>query len=74
MPGIERGDAELQAILTQLPDKAFERLCAAIMVANDAESPTVTGKSNYHGVDGTAIFAVDALKLITFRVARQCKH
>lgn len=74
LPGIVQGHAELQGILTQLSDKAFERLCAAVMVANDAENPTVTGKSNDHGVDGTAIFAVDALKLITFRVAWQCKR
>lgn len=74
LPGIEPGFAELQAILTTMPDPAFERLCAAIMVQNDAENPTVTGKSNDHGIDGTAIFPLDKLKLFTFRVAWQCKR
>jgi restriction system protein len=74
LPGIEPGFGELQAILTNMQDAAFERLCAAIMMANDADNPTVTGKSNDHGIDGTAVFALDALKLITFRVAWQCKR
>lgn len=74
LPGIDQGDFALKNLLVQMPDDAFERLCAAIMVANNADETLVTGKSNDGGIDGTATYSVDELKLITFRVAWQCKR
>ncbi len=74
LPGIDQGDLALKNLLVQMPDAAFERLCAAIMVANNADETVVTGKANDGGIDGTATYSVDELKLITFRVAWQCKR
>lgn len=74
LPGIDQGDLALKTLLVQMPDDAFERLCAAIMGANNADETLVTGKSNDGGIDGTATYSVDELKLITFRVAWQCKR
>ena len=73
LPGIGLGDLELRNILLSLSDIGFERLCAAIMAANNAESIAVTGKAGDGGIDGTATFAVDSLALVSFRVAWQCK-
>lgn len=74
LPGIDQGDLALKNLLVQMQDAAFERLCAAIMVANNADETLVTGKANDGGIDGTATYSVDELKLITFRVAWQCKR
>ena len=74
LPGIDQGDLALKNLLVQMPDDSFERLCAAIMVANNADETLVTGKTNDGGIDGTATYSVDELKLITFRVAWQCKR
>ena len=73
LPGVGLGDLELQNILLSLSDIGFERLCAAIMAANNAESIAVTGGANDGGIDGMATFAVDDLALVSFRVAWQCK-
>ncbi len=73
LPGVALGDLELRNILLSLSDIGFERLCAAIMAANNAESIAVTGKAGDGGIDGTATFAVDSLALVSFRVAWQCK-
>ncbi len=74
LPGIDQGDLTLKNLLVNMQDDAFERLCAAIMVANNADETLVTGKTNDRGIDGTATYSVDELKLITFRVAWQCKR
>ena len=73
LPGVGLGDLELQNILLSLSDIGFERLCAAIMAANNAESIAVTGGANDGGIDGMATFAVDDLALVSFRIAWQCK-
>lgn len=73
LPGVALGDLELRNALLSLSDAGFERLCAAIMTANDAASIAVTGGAGDGGIDGTATFAVDAMKLVSFRVAWQCK-
>jgi len=73
LPGVALGDLELRNVLVSLSDAGFERLCAAIMTANNAESIAVTGKAGDGGIDGTATFAVDSLALVSFRVAWQCK-
>jgi restriction system protein len=73
LPGVALGDLALRNVLLSLSDIGFERLCAAIMTANDAEAITVTGKAGDGGIDGTATFAVDSLALVSFRVAWQCK-
>ncbi|HEX5355982.1 MAG TPA: winged helix-turn-helix domain-containing protein, partial [Aquabacterium sp.] len=72
LPGVGLGDLELQNILLSLSDIGFERLCAAIMAANNAESIAVTGGANDGGIDGMATFAVDDLALVSFRIAWQC--
>lgn len=73
LPGVGLGDLEIRNLLLGLSDSGFERLCAAIMTANDAEAITVTGQAGDGGIDGTATFSVDSLALISFRVAWQCK-
>lgn len=73
LPGVALGDLELRNVLLALSDIGFERLCAAIMTVNNAESITVTGGAGDGGIDGTATFAVDRLALVSFRVAWQCK-
>jgi len=73
LPGVALGDLELRNVLLSLSDAGFERLCAAIMTANDAASIAVTGKAGDGGIDGTATFAVDSMALVSFRVAWQCK-
>ncbi len=73
LPGVGLGDLEIRNLLLDLSDSGFERLCAAIMTANNAEAITVTGKAGDGGIDGTATFSVDSLALISFRVAWQCK-
>lgn len=73
LPGIGLGDVAIRNLLLELSDSGFERLCAAIMTANNAESITVTGMAGDGGIDGTATFAVDSLSLVSFRVAWQCK-
>ncbi len=74
LPGVGLGDLEIRNVLLELSDAGFERLCAAIMTANDAEAITVTGKAGDGGIDGTATFSVDSLSLVSFRVAWQCKR
>lgn len=73
LPGVAQGDLALRNVLLSLSDSGFERLCAAIMAANNAEAIAVTGKAGDGGIDGTATFAVDSLALVSFRVAWQCK-
>lgn len=73
LPGVAQGDLELRNVLLSLSDPGFERLCAAIMAANNAESIAVTGKAGDGGIDGTATFSIDSLALVSFRVAWQCK-
>lgn len=74
LPGVGQGDKELQQLLLQLSDIGFERLCAAIMTANNAEVQLSNGKAGDGGIDGTASFSVDSLALVSFRVAWQCKR
>lgn len=74
IPGMDTWELQLKKILTTMPDKGFERLCAAIMTANGLHSTKVTGKSNDKGIDGEGLLSFDPLSLVTIRVAWQCKR
>ncbi len=74
LPEVAQGDLALQKLLLQLSDIGFERLCAAIMTANNAEVHVANGKAGDGGIDGSASFSLDSLSLVSFRVAWQCKR
>ena len=67
-------ELQLKKILTTLPDKGFERLCAQIMTENGLHATTVTGKPCDKGIDGEGLLAIDHAGLVSIRVAWQCKR
>lgn len=67
-------ESELKKILTTMPDKGFERLCARLMTENGLEATKVTGKSGDGGIDGEGMLAFDPLSLIKMPIAWQCKR
>lgn len=71
---LQSWETQLTRILTSLPDKGFERLCAEIMARNDLHSTKVTGKTGDGGIDGEGLMALDPLRLVSVRVAWQCKR
>lgn len=71
---IKSWETQLAKILVGLPDKGFERLCAAVMTANGVEATKMTGKSGDGGIDGEGLIALDHSGLVTVRVAWQCKR
>jgi len=74
LAGMESWQSTLKKILTKMPDKGFERLCAFIMTQNGLLATKVTGQSGDGGVDGEGMLAFDALSLIKTPVAWQCKR
>ncbi len=72
--GTESWESNLKNLLTKMPDKGFERLCAFIMTKNGLLATKVTGQSGDGGVDGEGMLAFDALSLIKAPVAWQCKR
>lgn len=72
--GMESWEIVLKKILTTMPDKGFERLCACIMTQNGLEATKVTGQTGDGGVDGEGMLAFDSLRLIKTPVAWQCKR
>lgn len=74
LEGMESWETELKKILTTMPDKGFERLCACIMTKNGLQATKVTGQAGDGGVDGEGMLAFDALSLIKTPVAWQCKR
>lgn len=72
--GMESWEIVLKKILTTMPDKGFERLCACIMTRNGLEAAKVTGQTGDGGVDGEGMLAFDKLSLIKAPVAWQCKR
>lgn len=72
--GMESWETKLKKILTTMPNKGFERLCAFIMTKSGLEATTVTGQSGDGGVDGEGMLAFDDLSLIRTPVAWQCKR
>lgn len=71
---VQSWETQLVEILTNLPDKGFERLCAQLMTKNGLHATAVTGKSGDGGIDGEGWMALDSLGLISVRVAWQCKR
>lgn len=71
---IQSWETKLKSILTNLPDKGFERLCAHIMAKNGLHATKVMGQSGDGGVDGEGWVAFDDLRLVSVRVAWQCKR
>ncbi len=71
---IQSWETQLKAILTSLPHEGFERLCAHIMAENGLHATKVTGQSGDGGVDGEGWVAFDDLRLVSVRVAWQCKR
>ncbi|MES2048143.1 MAG: restriction endonuclease [Pseudomonadota bacterium] len=74
LAGMESWETVLKKILTTMPDKGFERLCAFIMTKNGLQATKVTGQSGDGGVDGEGMLAFDDLSLIKTPVAWQCKR
>lgn len=74
LPGTSSWAHELKKILTEMPDKGFERLCARIMTENGLLATKTTGQTGDGGVDGEGFLAFDTLGLIKTRVAWQCKR
>ncbi len=73
LTGTQTWESELVKLLTEMPDKGFERLCAFIMTTNGVEA-TVTGQSGDGGIDGEGLFPVDKYTLVKMRIAWQCKR
>lgn len=73
LAGIQTWESELVNLLTNMPDKGFERLCAFIMTQNGVEAK-VTGQTGDGGVDGEGLFPVDRYALVKMRIAWQCKR
>lgn len=74
LTGLNSWESQLKKLLTKMPDKGFERLCAETMTKNGLHSTKVTGSTGDQGIDGEGFFAIDALKLISVKVAWQCKR
>lgn len=74
LAGMDSWETILKKILTTMPDKGFERLCAFIMTKNGLQATKVTGQSGDGGVDGEGMLAFDELSLIKTPVAWQCKR
>jgi restriction system protein len=74
LPGTVSWELQLKKILTTMPDKGFERLCAAIMTANGLHATKVTGQSGDKGIDGEGRMAFDKAGFVSIRVAWQCKR
>ena len=74
LPGMDSWELQLKKILTTLPDKGFERLCAEIMTSNGLHATKVTGQSGDKGIDGEGFLAIDSAALVSIRVAWQCKR
>ena len=64
----------LKSLLTKMPDKGFERLCAYLMTSNGLIATKVTGQTADGGIDGEGMLAFDDLALIKTPVAWQCKR
>lgn len=73
LPGTNTWRSDLAKLLTRLPDKGFERLCAYIMTENGLEAKS-TGKTGDGGIDGIGVLPVDDFGLVKMRVAWQCKR
>jgi restriction system protein len=74
LPGMDSWELQLKKILTTMPDKGFERLCAEIMTKNGLYATKVTGQSGDKGIDGEGFLAIDKAALVSIRVAWQCKR
>lgn len=74
LPGMDSWELQLKKILTTMPDKGFERLCAEIMTKNGLHATKVTGQSGDKGIDGEGFIAIDSAALVSIRVAWQCKR
>jgi restriction system protein len=74
LDGTGSWESDLKSILTTMPDKGFERLCAFIMTKNGLQATAVTGQTGDGGVDGEGMLAFDDLSLIKTPVAWQCKR
>lgn len=74
LPGTVSWELQLKKILTTMPDKGFERLCAAIMTVNGLHATKVTGQSGDKGIDGEGRMAFDKAGFVSSRVAWQCKR
>lgn len=74
LAGTESWQSTLKAILTKMPDKGFERLCARIMTNNGLIATKVTGQTGDGGVDGEGLLPIDKFGLIKAPVAWQCKR
>lgn len=74
LDGMASWETELKKVLTSMPDKGFERLCANIMTRNGLIATTVTGQTGDGGIDGEGMLAIDDLSLIKAPVAWQCKR
>lgn len=74
LPGMDSWELQLKKILTTMPDKGFERLCAEIMTKNGLHATKVTGQSGDKGIDGEGFLAIDSASLVSIRVAWQCKR
>lgn len=72
--GMKSWETVLKKILTTMPEKGFERLCAFIMTKNGLQATKVTGQTGDGGVDGEGMLAFDELSLIKTPVAWQCKR
>lgn len=71
LPGLNSWEHQLKKILTTMPDKGFERLCAAIMTKNGLHATKVTGQTGDQGIDGEGLLAIDQLQLVSVKVAWQ---
>lgn len=74
LDGTKSWESIIKKILTTMPDKGFERLCAFIMTKNGLQATKVTGQTGDGGVDGEGMLAFDDLSLIKTPVAWQCKR
>ena len=74
LAGMESWQSTLKAILTKMPYKGFERLCARIMTDNGLIATKVTGQTGDGGVNGEGLLPIDKYGLIKTPVAWQCKR
>jgi restriction system protein len=74
LPGMDSWKLQLKKILTTMPDKGFERLCAKVMTQNGLYATKVTGQPGDKGIDGEGFLAIDEAALVSIRVAWQCKR
>jgi restriction system protein len=69
LPGFSTWKSQVKKILTKMPHKGFEWLCASVMTKNGLHATTVTGQSGDKGIDGMGLLKIDAMSLISIRVA-----